>query len=75
MYSKSGISDILGVYKGVPVAIEVKAPGGKHPVTPNQKAFIESFRAAEGAAVVVTSVLEVKALIQDIDECLEKKTA
>ena len=45
-----GISDILGVYKGYLVAIEVKRPGGK--VSLHQSAFLKRVKECGGVSFV-----------------------
>lgn len=53
-----GVSDILGVYKGRPLAIEVKSKVGV--VSDYQKSFIERFIQAGGVAFVARSLDDVK---------------
>jgi len=55
-YQMAGISDIVGVHRGRPVALEVKRPGGK--ATAIQLAFLAKWIAAGGVGGVVTSVEE-----------------
>lgn len=52
-----GISDILGVYKGRMLAIEVKRPGGR--VSPEQIKFIKQVNEEGGIGFVAYSVDEV----------------
>ena len=52
-----GIADIIGVYHGRFLAIEVKKPGGR--VSPDQKKFIDTINAEGGIAFVAYSVEEV----------------
>jgi len=49
-----GVADILGIYQGRPLAIEVKTRKGK----PNefQVAFLDKFRASGGIAFIACSV-------------------
>lgn len=51
-----GIPDIIGVINGRFFAIETKAPGKEHNVTPNQQASIESIRSADGIAFVASDL-------------------
>ena len=51
-YGRKGIPDIVGVYKGTPFAIEVKAPGKKHMLTPWQHRELMDIHAAGGVAIV-----------------------
>ena len=54
----NGIPDFCGIYKGRPLYIEAKAPGGK--VSELQKQRIAEIRAAGGLALVVASVEELE---------------
>lgn len=56
--SSVGVSDILGIYKGVPLAIEVK--WGRNKATEKQIAFQEEFRKNGGIAFVANSIEEVE---------------
>lgn len=55
---RKGVSDILGIFPGnagsIPLAIEVKAPGGALRV--DQWNFLRDFHNAGGIAIVATSV-------------------
>lgn len=62
--SVDGISDIMGVYKGYPLAIEVKRPGKKP--TESQMAFLCQFRDAGGIAIVATSIENVEAAFKNL---------
>lgn len=55
--SIKGVSDILGIYKGRLLAIEVKRPGEKPTV--DQLAFMESVKAAGGIAFVARDLGDV----------------
>jgi hypothetical protein len=46
----NGVADILGIWRGIPLAIEVKRPGGK--LSPKQKDFLERFACQGGIAIV-----------------------
>jgi hypothetical protein len=56
-WSRAGVADILGLYKGYAFAIELKAPGAySRPevgTTPAQKQFLRSFRDAGGGYALV----------------------
>ena len=55
----NGVSDIIGIYKGKFLAIEVKTP--KNKLRPaHQKAFIEEINKRGGIAFFATSVEEVE---------------
>ncbi len=62
-FSSTGVADILGIYKGKPLAIEVKV---KTYPTDKQKAFLERFNQSGGIAFIARS-------IDDIDNFLFKK--
>jgi hypothetical protein len=52
-----GISDILGIYKGQFLAIEVKRPGGR--MSPDQEKFIDRVNQEGGIGFVAYSVDDV----------------
>lgn len=58
-YARKGVSDILGIWDGQPLAIEVKSAKGR--LSPEQKTFIDDFSARGGIAFVAKSVDEVAA--------------
>lgn len=58
-----GCPDILVCYKGLFMAFETKAPGKIKNVTPNQQREITDIKAANGLAVVVDDVEQVKEAI------------
>lgn len=62
IYHIRGVSDILGVYAGKPVAIEVKSKVGV--VSDYQKNFIQRFIQAGGVAIVARSLDDVKNLFK-----------
>jgi hypothetical protein len=68
-YQESGISDILGCYRGRFVAIEVKRPGGK--VSPLQQRFLEDVEKAGGYAIVAESVGDVRELLDTISHDIQ----
>lgn len=55
----NGVSDILGIYQGKMLAIEVKRPSNKKR-TPAQNAFINSIVEKGGIAFYATSIDDVK---------------
>jgi penicillin-binding protein-related factor A (putative recombinase) len=59
-YAINGVSDILGVYQGRFVAIEVKRPQNKERPL-EQKIFIDQINRNGGIAFFATSIEEVKA--------------
>jgi hypothetical protein len=58
-----GCPDILVCYKGLFMAFEVKAPGKRKNTTPNQDREIEWISSANGLALVVDDVDQVKEAI------------
>jgi hypothetical protein len=65
-FQQPGISDLIGVYEGRGLALEVKLPGGK--VSKIQAAFLRRWHDAGGVAAVVRSVEDVEELLGGIDE-------
>jgi hypothetical protein len=61
---RKGIADILGIYRGWPLAIEVKAPKGVTSV--DQDRWLDQFRRAGGIAFIAKSVEEVIAELSRI---------
>lgn len=57
-----GIPDIVGCYNGQFFAIEVKAPGNKSGVTPNQRNQITLIEQAKGHVCVADCVEDVRIL-------------
>jgi len=53
----TGIADIMGVYKGIPIAIEVKRPGKKQSL--DQKAFQQRFEICGGLYMICTDSAEI----------------
>lgn len=62
-----GIPDLIVCYRGVFVALEVKAPGKAGTATPLQKMQIRHINMAMGYAIECDSLETVKALFADID--------
>ena len=60
-HGHAGAPDIIGAYKGRPLALEVKRPG--EDTTPTQKVELRGWEKAGAIAGKVTSVQEVKDLI------------
>lgn len=56
-FQRNGVADILGVYKGKPLAIEVKSLKGI--VSQDQESFLNDFAKAGGIALVARSVDDV----------------
>lgn len=64
IYHVKGVSDILGVVRGRPIAIEVKSKVGR--ASPEQKSFIARFNASGGYAIVARHHDEVKKWLNEI---------
>lgn len=62
MYGTTGLPDIIICYKGKFLALEVKRPGGK--LTKLQEKTIKDIKAAGGKAYIVTSVEEVREIME-----------
>lgn len=56
-YSRNGVSDILGIYQGRMLAIEVKSAVGK--LTPEQREFLQEVSERGGIAFMARSVNDV----------------
>ena len=65
-YSQAGIPDIICCYRGRFVAFEVKTATGK--LSKLQAVTLERIRAAGGRAHMVTSVAQVRKIIEKIDK-------
>jgi hypothetical protein len=65
MYGTAGIPDIICCYKGRFLGLEVKQPSGR--LTELQKRTIDKIDAAEGVALRVESVADVKSVILALD--------
>lgn len=65
MYGTAGIPDIICCYRGRFVAFEVKVPSGK--LTKIQEITITKIKAAKGEAYKVTSVEEVKSILDSLE--------
>ena len=56
--SSKGMSDLIGVWQGRALAIEVKKPGGR--VSLEQSAFLEAWKQAGGIAFVADCLEDVR---------------
>lgn len=63
---KKGVSDILGIYRGTFLAIEVKGP--KTAMTTEQDKFLKDVIANGGCAFVARSVDNVKEMLEHFDK-------
>jgi len=65
VYGHSGVSDILGLYRGIFVAIEVKY--GKNKVTKLQENFLMQVAQRGGLAIIAYSLEDVKKFFNALD--------
>ena len=69
-----GWPDIVGCMSGIMLALEVKRPGGRHPLTPLQAAELTKWDRVGAITGVVHSVDETDALLKRVDQALEDTT-
>ena len=67
-YSTAGLPDIIACVNGRFVAFEVKTPNGR--LTKLQEITLDRIRAASGAAHKVTSVSEVKNILNELEDTI-----
>lgn len=67
-HQTKGLPDIIAVYWGHGIGLEVKRPGRESTVTKLQAKTLRDIRAARGVSAVVTSVEDVDAIMDRIDE-------
>lgn len=65
MYGTAGIPDIIVCLKGRFIAFEVKTPSGR--LTKLQEITIQRINDAKGKAYKVTSVVEVKKILENLE--------
>lgn len=66
MYSTPGVPDVVGVYQGKFLGIEVKRPEKKGNVTKLQRAFINKLNSCGGISFVACSVDDVIGVINEV---------
>lgn len=59
-----GVADILGIFNRTPFCIEVKSETGR--LSPDQKIFLDRFKAEGGIAIVARSVDDVNRALREI---------
>lgn len=64
-FIRKGVSDIIGMYKGTFLAIEVKTPKRRSRVTEEQQSFIDTIRFQGGIAFVATSIEDVQNVLEE----------
>lgn len=62
-YHLKGVSDILGIYKGLLLAIEVKSQKGK--TSPEQEWFLAEVKARGGVSFVARSIQDCEDILHD----------
>ena len=62
--SQKGVADIIGIYKGRPLAIEVKTEKGK--LSQHQSRFLDIWRREGGIAIVARSIDDVKNALEGV---------
>ena len=67
--AEPGTADLIGTYRGVGLAIEVKTPKGKQ--NSNQKAWEDRWARAGGVYAVCRSALDALAVIDSIDRRID----
>lgn len=67
-YMMAGLPDVICCYRGYFLSFELKVPGKEHNTSARQRYVIEQIQAAEGIAMVISSVIEVEALLAAIDD-------
>jgi len=63
-FSKPGISDIIGIYKGIPLFLEIKTPNGK--LSKHQKEFLAEVNENGGLGVVLRYVEDCIYLVEGL---------
>lgn len=69
----AGTSDIIAIWRGVPLAVECKY--GKNTTTPLQNAFLERWEAAGGVGIVAYGIDDVERALHDIEQQQERQQA
>ena len=66
-YRRRGVSDLLGIFHGCPLAIEVKSEKGR--LSPHQKEFLAAWTLAGGISIVAKSIADVEAGLKSCPHC------
>jgi len=62
-FSRSGVPDFVGVYRGIPFFVELKKPGGEP--EPRQKLEMRRLLFCGARGIVATSAAEVRHFIEE----------
>lgn len=65
-YQTPGISDLIAVYRGVPLALEAKLPGER--LRPKQELFLRRWNEAGGIGEVVQNQAQIAAVLERVDQ-------
>lgn len=65
---QSGFPDIIAIYKGYFIGIELKRPDDKGVATGQQKQFVEYIRYADGIAGIVESLEDLEKLLEEAEQ-------
>ena len=63
----AGMSDMIGVYRGVPLVFEMKLPGKENTLTALQAETLAQAKAAGAVARVITRKTDVERILNAID--------
>lgn len=64
-YQKAGLPDIVGVYEGRFIGIEIKCPGKEDTLTDLQKKVLDKIKRAGGVAFMATSPQQIEIILQE----------
>lgn len=70
VFTRAGLPDITGSYRGLFIGVESKMPGGT--TTPKQRREHQKIRSAGGHVLVATSVDQVKQWLREIDKTVDQ---
>jgi len=62
-YAINGVSDIVGIYKGKPMYLEVKTPKNRNGATDDQKEFLINVEKMGAICGIVASIEDVKEIL------------
>ena len=65
LYQRAGLPDILGVYKGRFIGIEIKCPGKENTLTDLQKKTLDKISRSGGVAFMATSPEQLDQILKE----------
>lgn len=71
-HHRRGVADLLGIYHGAPLAVELKSAKGR--LSPYQKQFLDDWKAAGGIAIVARSIDDVIEGLKTCPHCATPKS-